>query len=97
MSSPLYVVFTLAHGDILNCRLATYDRQVAEYECVLAMRTNSDRWARIIEVSCSVPVTQRVWIAVNNIGHFSQIAISVYDQEAVVPSETEWVEDLIVT
>ena len=95
--SSLHLVFTLAHGDILNCRMATYHRQVAEYECVIAMRANSDRWARIVEVPCSVSETQKVWIAVNNVGQFSQIAVAVYDQEAAVPSGTEWVEDLVVT
>jgi hypothetical protein len=97
MSSPLYLVFTLASGDILNCRMATYHRQVAEYECVVAMRFNSDRWARIIEVPCSIPETQKVWIAVNNIGQFSEIQVAVYDQAETVPSETEWVEDFVVT
>jgi hypothetical protein len=95
--SSLHLVFTLARGDILNCRMATYHRQVAEYECVIAMRANSDRWARIIEVHCSVPETQKVWIAVNNIGQFSEIQVGVYDQEGAVPSGTEWVEDLVVT
>jgi len=95
--SSLHLVFTLARGDILNCRMATYHRQVAEYECVIAMRANSDRWARIIEVPCSIPETQKVWIAVNNIGQFSEIQVSVYDQAEAVPSGTEWVEELIVT
>jgi hypothetical protein len=97
MSSPLYLVFTLADGDILNCRLATYDRQIAEYECCLAMRANSDRWARIVEVPCSIPETQKVWVAVNNIGQFSQISVAVYDQAETVPLGTEWVEDLVVS
>jgi hypothetical protein len=96
MSGPLYLVFTLAHGDILNCRMATYHRQMAEFECILAMRSNSDRWARIIEVPCSIPESQKVWVAVNDIGHFSQIVVAVYDQAEAVPSGTEWVEDLVV-
>jgi hypothetical protein len=94
--SSLHLVFTLARGDILNCRMATYHRQIAEFECVIAMRANSDRWARIIEVPCSVPETQKVWIAVNNIGQFSEIQVAVYDRAETVPSGTEWVEDLVV-
>lgn len=94
--SSLHLVFTLAHGDILNCRMATYHRQIAEFECVVAMRANSDRWARIVEVPCTIPETQKVWIAVNNVGQFSQISVAVYDQEGLVPSGTEWVEDLVV-
>jgi len=97
MASPLCLVFTLADGDILNCRLATYDRQVAEYECCLSMRANSDRWARIVEVpECAVPASQKVWIAVNTVGHFSEIAVAVYAQASDVPDGTEWVEDLEV-
>jgi hypothetical protein len=95
--SSLHLVFTLARGDILNCRMATYHRQIAEFECVVAMRANSDRWSRIIEVPCSIPETQKVWIAVNNIGQFSEIQVGVYDQEGAVPSGTEWVEDLVVS
>jgi hypothetical protein len=97
MSGPLYLVFTLAHGDILNCRMATYHRQMAEFECILAMRTNADRWARIIEAPCTIPETQKVWIGVNNIGEFSEIQVGVYHQAETVPSGTEWVEDLVVT
>lgn len=95
--SSLHLVFTLAHGDILNCRMATYHRQIAEFECVVAMRANSDRWARIVEVPCTIPETQKVWIAVNNVGQFSQISVAIYDQEGLVPSGTEWVEDLVVS
>lgn len=96
-SSPLYIVFTLSDGDILNCRLATYDRQIAEYECCLAMRTTPDRWARIVEKRESYILPgQTVWVAVNDPRSFSEIDVAVYDQASVVPDGTEWVEDLVV-
>jgi len=97
MSSPLYLVFTLADGDILNCRLATYDRQIAEYECCLAMRANSDRWIRIVEKKeCTIPAGQTVWVAVNDPRSFSEIEVAVYDHACFVPEHAEWVEDLEV-
>lgn len=96
MTGPLYLVFTLADGDILNCRLATYDRQVAEYECCLAMRVNPSRWSRILEKECSVPADQTVWVAVNDPKSFSEIDVEVYDQAGFVPEGTSWVEDLVV-
>ena len=96
MASPLYLVFTLANSDILNCRLATYDRQVAEVEALLAMRANPDRWTRIVEKECSVVSGQSVWIAVSDPLSFSEIEVTVYDQASGVPDGTEWVEDLVV-
>ena len=96
MASPLYLVFTLADSDILNCRLATYDRQVAEYECCLAMRANPDRWCRIVEKECSIPAGSSVWVAVKDDDSFSKLTVSVYDQECYVPETTDWVEDLVV-
>ena len=97
MASPLYLVFTLADGDILNCRLATYDRQVAEFEALLAMRANPVRWVRIVEITgCAIPANQTVWIAVNDPRSFSEIDVAVYDQASGVPDGTEWVEDLVV-
>ena len=96
MASPLYIVFTLSDGDILNCRLATYDRQVAEYECCLAMRANPERWCRIVEKESSIPAGENVWVAVNDGESFSELAVSVYDQECYVPETTDWVEDLVI-
>lgn len=96
-SSPLYIVFTLADGDILNCRLATYDRQIAEYECCLAMRTTPDRWARIVEKKeCTIPVGSPVWIGVVDGRSFMEFNVEVYDQECYVPENTDWVEDLVI-
>ena len=101
MTSPasLCLVFTLADGDILNCRLATYDRQVAEYECCLAMRANPDRWVRIIEHSASTsPVGSHVWVGVVDGGSFSEIKVSVYDSaEKVQTGDPDWIEDLVIT
>ena len=97
MTSPLYLVFTLADGDILNCRLATYDRQVAEYECCLAMRFNPHRWARIVEKECSIPAGEKVWIGVVDGRSFVEFNVEVYDQACFVPENTDWVEDLVIT
>jgi hypothetical protein len=96
MASPLYLVFTLADGDILNCRLATYDLQVAEYECCLAMRANPDRWCRIVEKECSIPAGEKVWVAVVDGRSFAEFEVSVYDQACFIPERADWVEDLVV-
>jgi hypothetical protein len=97
MAFPLYLVFTLADSDILNCRLATYDRQVAEYECCLAMRANPDRWCRIVEKECSIPAGGNVWVAVMDGRSCVEFDVAVYDQACFVPENTDWVEDLIVS
>jgi hypothetical protein len=96
-STSLYLVFTLADGDILNCRLATYDRQIAEYECCLAMRTTPDRWTRIVEKKqCTIPAGLPVWIGVVDGRSFMEFNVEVYDQACSVPENTDWVEDLVI-
>ena len=95
-STPLYLVFTLADGDILNCRLATYDRQIAEYECCLAMRGNPDRWTRIVEKESTIPSGASVWVGVVDGRSFVEFEVEVYDQACYVPEHTDWVEDLVI-
>ena len=95
-STPLYLVFTLADGDILNCRLATYDRQIAEYECCLAMRANPDRWTRIVEKESTIPAGSPIWVGVMDGRSFVEFEVEVYDQACYVPEHTDWVEDLVI-
>ena len=97
-ASPLYFVFTIRDDDILNCRMATYSRQKAEDECLVALRANhGDNWVRIISFPHTFQVGTRVWVSLEDNEETTDVEIvSVVDQEELISQGAGWVEDLVI-
>jgi hypothetical protein len=95
-ATPLYFVFTIRDDDILNCRLATYSRQKAEDECLLALQ-NSNNWVRIISFACTFHTGSRVWISLEDNEETTDVEIvSVVDQEGLISQGAGLVDDLVI-
>lgn len=95
-ATPLYFVFTIRDDDILNCRLATYSRQKAEDECLLALQ-NSNNWVRILSFPCTFHTGTRVWISLEDNEETTDVEIvSVVDQEELISQGAGWVDDLVI-
>ena len=96
--SPLYFVFTIRDDDILNCRMATYSRQKAEDECLVALRANhGDNWVRIISFPCTFYDGTRVWVSLEDNEETTDVEIvSVVDQEELISQGAGWVEDMVI-
>lgn len=93
---PLYFVFTIRDDDILNCRIATYSRQKAEDECILALQ-NSNNWVRIVSFTCTFYEGTRIWVSLEDTEESTDIEIvSVVDQAELIYQDAGWVEDLVI-
>ena len=98
VASPLYFVFTIRDDDILNCRMATYSRQKAEDECLIALRGNDgENWVRVVSFPCNLSTGTRVWVSLEDHGETTDVEIlSVVDQEELISQNAGWAEDLLI-
>jgi hypothetical protein len=96
--APLFFVFTIRDNDILNCRMATYSRQKAEDECLLALRGNDDdNWVRIVSFPCTFYTGTRVWVSLEDNEDATDVEIvSVEDQEELISQGAGWVDDVVI-
>jgi len=96
MPSPLYFVFTIRDNDILNCRMATYSRQKAEDECIVALQ-NRLNWVRIVSFPCTFYTGTRVWVSLEDNEEATDVEIvSVEDQEELISQGAGWVDDVVI-
>ena len=91
MPSPLFFVFTIRDDDILNCRMATYSRQKAEDECLLALQTG------LVSFPCTFYTGTRVWVSLEDNEETTDVEIvSVEDQEELISQGAGWVDDVVI-
>ena len=95
---PLFFVFTIRDTDILNCRIATYSRQKAEDECLLALQSNrGENWVRIVSFPCTFYTGTKVWVSLEDNEDTTDIEIvSVEDQEELISQGAGWVDDVVI-
>lgn len=96
----IYFVIALIDNDILNCRMATYDRQKAEAESLLVLQTTGNCWCRIMSFPCGFKVGTRIWVTLEDPDDetsFTAIRIiSVDDDEELIPQGADWTDDLVI-
>lgn len=99
MPGPLYFVFALHEGDILNCRMATYDRQKAEMESFAVLQNTGNCWCRIVSFPCTFRTGTRIWVSLEDSddNNFTDIRIiSIDDDEELIPHGADWTEDVMI-
>lgn len=76
--------------------MATYSRQKAEDECLVALQ-NRHNWVRIVSFPCTFYTGTRVWVSLEDNEDDTDVEIvSVEDQEELISQGAGWVDDLVI-
>lgn len=96
----LYFVIALIDNDILNCRMATYDRQKAEAESLVVLQSTKNCWCRIMSFTCTAKTGDRIWVTLedpdDNTSFTGVQIVSVENDEELIPHGADWTDDMLI-